>query len=140
MREAFRIRPLRQSDLNSIAVIQRASPEASQWECGDYLLYETRVAETDEEVTGFLAYRTVAPDEHELLNLAVAREWRRRGIGRALIEAVLEEAPGTWFLEVRESNRASREFYKILGFTEITVRHSYYNNPSESGIVMRFLS
>ena len=140
MSAAIRIRPAEEADLNDIIAIQTVSPEASQWQAGDYLRYETRVAVAGAEIVGFVVYRTVAPGEHELLNLAVAPAWRRRGIGRALIESVRQGATGTWFLEVRESNGASRQLCRGLGFTEIGLRRGYYSNPHESGIVMRFYS
>jgi len=137
---SVQVRRAQNTDLEHMAAIQAASPEASQWEPADYLRYETCVAAAGPDVIGFVAYRTVAPAEHELLNIAVAPAWRRRGIGRALIETVRQASPGTWFIEVRESNRASRQLFATLGFTEIGLRKEYYSNPSESGIVMRFLS
>ena len=134
------VRRAQKTDLEHIAEIQAASPEASQWKPADYLHYETSVAAAGAEIFGFVSYRTVAPSEHELLNIAVSPSWRRQGIGRALIEKVRDASPGTWFLEVRESNRASRHLFATLGFTEIGLRKEYYSNPFESGIVMRFHS
>ena len=140
MKTPLQIRPVQRADLESIAAIQAAAPEASQWPPSDYLLYETRVALAGRQIIGFAAYRTLAPGEHEILNLAVSPSWRRRGVARALVGSLCSGAAGAWFLEVRESNRAARKLYEAMDFTETGVRLSYYENPSESGIVMRFHS
>ena len=127
-------------DLYQIEAIQAASPEAPHWEAADYLRYDLRVAIDGEAVAGFLAWRTVAEGEHEILNLAVAPEFRRRGVARQLLEWLLAECWGVVFLEVRESNRAALELYKCSGFHAITRRPGYYEFPSEAAIVMKFHS
>ena len=127
-------------DLEAVAEIQAASPEASGWEATAYLNQDFRVAVCENHVAGFLAGRAVAEDEREVLNLAVAERFRRRGIGRALMRSFLEGFRGTVYLEVRESNRAARTFYKSLGFQEITIRPGYYKAPEEAAIVMKFHS
>jgi ribosomal-protein-alanine N-acetyltransferase len=104
------------------------------------LNFDLLVAASGIHVVGFLVGRTLAPGEHELLNLAVAPDCRRQGVGRALVCAYLEASAGSVFLEVRPSNQAARAFYKSLGFDEVTVRPEYYHNPPESAIVMKFHS
>jgi ribosomal-protein-alanine N-acetyltransferase len=74
------------------------------------------------------------------LNLAVAREHRRRGVARSLLGAWLAGISGDVFLEVRESNEGAREFYKSFGFQQVSTRSKYYQNPSEAAIVMKFHS
>ncbi len=124
-------------DLDAIGAIQAACPEAAQWNPEEYAGYDVRVLEEEGRVAGFIAVREVAPGETELLNLAVAPEFRRRGIGGGLVRAVLR---GMVFLEVRESNQAARQFYKRLGFQEVGVRQDYYAFPPEDAIVMKFHS
>ena len=65
---------------------------------------------------------------------------RRRGIARRLLESELSRGRNTWFLEVRESNVAALGLYQSLGFQQVGLREAYYHNPSESGIVMKFIS
>jgi ribosomal-protein-alanine N-acetyltransferase len=84
--------------------------------------------------------REVAPGESELLNLAVAPEWRSQGVGRDLVTALLRDHPVTLYLEVREGNTVARKFYKSMGFQEVSVRKSYYESPAEAAIVMKFHS
>jgi len=134
------IRRGEQRDLAEIAAIQAASPEAAEWRCADYLQYDLCVAVCENRVAGFLAARTVAEGESEILNLAVAPEFRRRGCGRALVEAFLKRARGDVFLEVRSSNLHALGFYKSLGFQELTLRQDYYAAPPEAAIVMKFHS
>jgi ribosomal-protein-alanine acetyltransferase len=127
-------------DLAAIAAIQAASPEAAQWKPADYLAHRLLVAIGETGATGFVAARAVADGEFEILNLAVAREYRRQGIARRLLEALFQDYHGTFYLEVRESNRAAQMCYKSLGFELVARRPGYYESPSEPAIVMKFHS
>ena len=127
-------------DLETIAAIQAASPEAAQWDPSDYLGYDLSVAVVEERVAGFLASRTLVPGESEILNVAVLPEYRRRGVGRTLLATWLGSVQGTVFLEVRASNEAARTFYRSLGFEDFLLRPQYYALPPETGIVMKFHS
>jgi ribosomal-protein-alanine N-acetyltransferase len=134
------IRPGAAADLADVAAIQATSPEAAQWPPEDYLDLDFRVCILDDRIAGFAVSRITAPDERELLNLAVAPEFRRRGVGGQLVRSLITGVAGSVFLEVRECNRAARVFYKTLGFQEIGVRPGYYASPPESAIVMKFHS
>jgi [ribosomal protein S18]-alanine N-acetyltransferase len=127
-------------DLGAIFGIQAACPEAAKWDPTQYLTFDLLVAASGIHVVGFLVGRTLLPCEHEILNLAVAPDYRRQGVGRSLLCAYLEASQGAVFLEVRPSNQAARAFYKSFGFEEVTVRPGYYENPSEPAIVMKFHS
>jgi len=82
-----------------------------------------------------------AADEGEILNLAVAPSGRRNGLGRALVQHVLEalSARGVQqvYLEVRESNAPARALYAAQGFKEVGRRKQYYRRPVEDAIVLR---
>ena len=133
------IRPATVVDLAAIAAIQRAAPEAAQWDCSDYLQHLCLVADRDGVVAGFFVGRQTAPGEHEILNLAVHVEHRRSGIGRELLRAAMG-AQQAWFLEVRESNRTAIAFYTASGFEVSGRREKYYREPAEAAIVMRLVS
>ncbi|MEO8025685.1 MAG: ribosomal protein S18-alanine N-acetyltransferase [Bryobacteraceae bacterium] len=133
----MRIRSARQSDLDRIASIQAASPEAAQWKVADYLRETCSVAEFDGVTTGFLVVRETAPGESEVLNMAVDPAFRGRGIGAALLRQILH---GDVFLEVRESNNAARRLYLSAGFRDCGRRRGYYSEPPEDAIVMHFFS
>jgi ribosomal-protein-alanine N-acetyltransferase len=128
------------ADLAEIAAIQAASQEAAQWTPADYLNYDLCVLISEERIAGFLVSREIAEGQCELLNLAVAPVFRRRGVARRLVDALAAGHPGEVFLEVRESNAGARGFYKALGFQEFGRRPGYYESPYEPAIVMKFHS
>ncbi|MCX6628619.1 MAG: ribosomal protein S18-alanine N-acetyltransferase, partial [Candidatus Solibacter sp.] len=123
-----------------VAAIQQASPGAARWNVTDYLEQGFLVAVEGDRVVGFLVTRTLAADEREILNLAVAPDFRRKGVARGLFDSAFEGFRGGVFLEVRESNRVAQKFYKSLGFKELSKRRGYYDSPPETAIVMKFYS
>jgi len=127
-------------DLEAVAAIQSTSPQAAQWRVTEYPQYEFTVSVSAGAVTGFLVWRPLGEGECELLNLVVDPARRRQGVGRQLLDGLLQGQGNTVFLEVRESNLAARNFYKSLGFKEVSTRKEYYDQPSESAIVMKFHS
>jgi ribosomal-protein-alanine N-acetyltransferase len=98
------------------------------------------VAERQGVVAGYVVAHSAA-DEGEILNLGVAPTHRRQGIGRALVERVLQELAGlgvrTVYLEVRASNASARQLYESLGFGEVARRARYYRRPVEDAVVLR---
>ncbi|HEY3615316.1 MAG TPA: ribosomal protein S18-alanine N-acetyltransferase [Candidatus Sulfotelmatobacter sp.] len=91
-------------------------------------------------ILGFLVAHHLAP-EWELENIVVAPAARHRGIGKRLLETLLDAARETnssaVFLEVRESNTAARTLYEGSGFEQTGRRRSYYTSPSEDAILYR---
>lgn len=77
----------------------------------------------------------------DVLTIAVARAHWGRGIGSALLGALLEAAAGRSrsevFLEVRKDNARARALYLRRGFEEIGVRRGYYQPSGVDAIVMR---
>jgi len=134
------IRDGRAGDLMGIAAIQAESPEVPGWPVEDYLSYQLDVAEHAGEIVGFLVTRRLVEGEAEVLNVAVARSARRRGVARRLLRQAMARWPGAWFLEVRESNLGAQACYRELGFREVGKRPGYYlsreGNSTEGGIVM----
>jgi len=78
-------------------------------------------------------------DEVHLLNIAVHPERRGRGLGRFLLEGIIDEAAGCGarvvFLEVRAGNVVARRLYRRLGFRDLGIRRAYYG-PGQDAIVM----
>ena len=83
---------------------------------------------------GFVLAR-LAADEGEILTIVVARAARGRGLGRALMDAVLRvlhaQRAESLFLEVDEANGPALALYRRLGFREVGRREGYYK--SEDG-------
>jgi len=134
------IRPAAESDLEDIWRIQSHAEQAAQWNPADYLSQLCVVAMVSGTTAGFAVARSTAPDELEILNVAVDPPFRRRGVARKLIQEVLTGHPGAVFLEVRQSNVAARKLYHSLGFETIAVRKEYYSDSGEPAIVMKFHS
>ena len=133
-------RPARAADLDDISTIQAFALEASQWQAQDYLAFDCRVAILDGRIAGFVVSRQVADQEREILNVAVHPDFRRLRIASELLQTEIASHRGVHFLEVRESNAAARQLYERLGFQVVGARPGYYENPTETGIVMRIFS
>ena len=89
-----------------------------------------------------LAYGSMlfAPDEGQILNLAVHPDRRREGLGRKILNRLLDEATvrqlGQVSLEVRVSNTAAISLYQSAGFTVEGRRPHFYKQPAEDAFVM----
>ena len=74
------------------------------------------------------------------MNLAVEPDWRRRGIGSALLERLLIETKGDtdrgYTLEVRVSNVGAIRLYERFGFRPRGVRRGYYTDNREDALIM----
>jgi ribosomal-protein-alanine N-acetyltransferase len=83
----------------------------------------------------------VAADQGELANIAVVAAYRGRGVGRLLLNDLLERARAAGvrqlFLEVRVSNEAALRLYASAGFEEVGRRPNYYQAPREDARVLR---
>ncbi len=134
------IRPAQPGDLAEITAIQATALEASQWLAQDYMAFDCHLAALDGKVAGFIVSRRIGDQEREILNVAVHPDFRRLGVGAALLQAECARWPGSHFLEVRESNTAARRLYERFGFEAVGQRPGYYENPPETGIVMRIFS
>jgi ribosomal-protein-alanine N-acetyltransferase len=97
------------------------------------------VAVFDEEVIGYACIYIVA-GEVQIGNIAVAPEFRKRGVAKMLMNEILkmtdEHNCDSIFLEVRESNKAAQELYYSYGFKVVARRDAYYRNPRENAIIM----
>lgn len=103
----------------------------------DYAYYY--VAEADGKIAGCCGIRNIA-GEGEITNVVVAEKYRGQGIGRALMEYMLIEAPlhgiGDCTLEVRVSNAPAISLYESLGFKGEGVRPRFYEKPVEDALIM----
>lgn len=98
----------------------------------------TLVAFLKDKAVGFVNCGFIA-DELTINALAVAPDYRRRGIGDALIHALFEWMNGVCtvcYLEVRESNLAAQQLYRSHGFTQNGYRAKYYEEPTEAAVLM----
>ena len=97
------------------------------------------VAQTDGRVCGYVGIWKIL-DEGHITNVAVAPEFRRKHIGRAMLEALIDvtsqEGIEKYTLEVRASNQAAIRLYEGLGFKAEGIRPGYYEDNGEDAVIM----
>ena len=88
-------------------------------------------------VVGYAGLAVVGPDEAWVQNIAVRRDVQRRGIGRLLLEALLEQAGHRKvLLEVAVDNEAAQRLYATYDFEPVGVRRGYYQPSNTDALVM----
>ncbi|HVN30124.1 MAG TPA: ribosomal protein S18-alanine N-acetyltransferase [Candidatus Binataceae bacterium] len=144
------IRDAGATDLARITEIERLS-YATPWSLKSFerelslpfskiLVAETKTSEAGDSriMAGFLC-RWLVADECHVLNIAVAPEYRRQGVGFLLLNTTISEAiarqAACVTLEVRRGNLPARRLYRKLKFEERRLRRHYYG-PGEDAIVM----
>lgn len=145
----MKIRRANESDLPQLIAISEASGAATHWTQPQWLdIFKTRspmriawIAEEEIEVhgIGFLIAQQGGP-EWELENIAVLPGFRRQGVGRGLMSALLTQARALLaeriLLEVRESNLSAIHLYNVSGFELLARRRDYYRKPEEDALIM----
>lgn len=91
---------------------------------------------------GFFLAQSVL-DEAEVLTLAVRPEARRRGVGRALVEAAAQrlasQGVSVLRLEVAQDNPAGLALYAAAGFAPAGLRRGYYARPGGARVDAQLL-
>lgn len=92
-------------------------------------------------LVGYAGMMFVPGAQADVLTIAVSSRHWGQGVGSALLGALIQAARdrdrAEVLLEVREDNPRARELYLRRGFTEIGVRHGYYQPSGVDAIVMR---
>lgn len=100
------------------------------------------VVEYQGKVIGYAGLSHLFGEGH-VTTLAVAPDFRAKGVGSCLIEFLINKAIGLKLrlltLEVRESNLAAQRLYKEFGFQVIGKRRNYYSQPREDGFIMTLI-
>jgi [ribosomal protein S18]-alanine N-acetyltransferase len=105
-----------------------------------YFLSQLAEANPDTFVVAVLGGKIVGyavvdewPDQEHLVSIAVIPESRRKAVGQALLDNLLEKVQtGSMKLEVRRSNKAALELYRKNGFVQTGVAHSYYTDGEDA--------
>ena len=91
-----------------------------------------------DEILGFAGIEIVL-DEAELMNIVIRKNKRGLGIGKSLMEKIINIAKENNIkilkLEVNEKNLIAINLYKSFGFKQTGIREKYYNNH-DSAILM----
>ena len=139
------IRTMESADVKAIAELEKVcfsdpwSENSIASELDNRLSYWL-VAEEQGRVVGYVGSQSVL-DGADMMNLAVAPEFRRQGIGEKLVNALVsylqQRGILVLLLEVRVSNAPAIALYERLGFEQVGRRPRYYHNPREDALIMR---
>lgn len=98
------------------------------------------VAVDDKCITGYVGSQSVL-GWADMMNLAVAPEYRRQGVGESLVNELIRQLQDNKVtcltLEVRASNEPAIALYEKMGFIQVGLRPNYYHNPKEDALIMR---
>lgn len=154
MTAGVQLRPMTQADLAEVAGLELAlfgeeawtpqmlAEELAQQPASRHYL----VAVSSQHIVGYAGLLAVGTQRElagqaDVLTLAVATGHWGKGIGSALLDALLAEASrrrcDEVFLEVRTDNTRAQRLYRRYGFTEIGIRRGYYQPSGADAIVMR---
>lgn len=92
------------------------------------------IAREFDQLVGCVALRPVGPTRCEMKRLFLRPAYRSRGLGRVLVEAIIEEARKIGYTHMRLDTMTDRmgravEIYKSVGFVEI---EPYYDSPVDT--------
>lgn len=139
------IRKMEEYDLDRIMEIEKDcfttpwSRESFLIEITTNLLARYIIAEVEGVVAGYGGIWMIAGEGH-ITNIAVETNYRKLGIGKKIVEGLinLSIAMGieSMTLEVRKSNISAQNLYKQYGFLSQGIRPNYYQDDNEDAIIM----
>ncbi|WP_416342423.1 ribosomal protein S18-alanine N-acetyltransferase [Isoptericola peretonis] len=153
-----RLRPLRSADFDRVLELERVLFGAGAWTYG--MLADELAAlgrwYVVAEPTGPDAVAVYGPgpkpvvgyaglwfdgDVAQVMTIGVDPYYQRHGVGRALLEALIERArtlrAGAVLLEVRVDNGPALALYERFGFERIGLRKRYYQPEDKDAFTMR---
>jgi len=129
----YEFRPMRIDDLDMVMMIEPLI-YPYPWSRGNFSDslnsgYSAWVLMSNETIIGYALVMMVL-DESHLLNLSIAKDFQKQGLGRLLLEYMIQIAKDhqavNMFLEVRSSNISAIALYENMGFNEMAIRRNYY--------------
>jgi [ribosomal protein S18]-alanine N-acetyltransferase len=134
----YQFRPMTERDLDAIMEIE-PHIYSHPWTRGNFAdslksAHSAWVLVQDANIIGY-ALMMMVLDEAHLLNLSISQSYQKQGLGRLLLEHMIQIAQdlkaANMFLEVRASNISAIALYENVGFNEMAVRRGYY--PAHQG-------
>ncbi len=126
-------------DIEKLSYTNPWSKASFMYEITENPLATYLVAREGDKVIGYGGIWIVL-DEAHITTLAVHPAYRRNGVGKSLLNALLDVAKNrkvrNIILEVRASNFPAQNLYQKFGFKPIGIRKKYYSRPEEDAIVM----
>ncbi len=139
---------MQQKDLEQVMAIEKAAFPDDPWHVSFFKreLHKRKtythlyVARLNNRVIGYIVFYIFC-GEGQIMNIAVASEYRRRGVATYLLASALEIAQKNRgreiFLEVAVNNTAARGLYKQFGFEVYGTRKRYYHNGEDAYILRK---
>ncbi len=93
------------------------------------------IADIDGNIAGYMGVQ-IFSGEGYVTNVATLPEFRRKGVAKALINAVFENDMEFLTLEVRNSNVPAINLYESMGFVNVGKRPKFYREPVEDAVLM----
>jgi len=144
---SLQIRWLIRRDMPEVLQIERTS-FATAWSDEDFLCCLRQrncigmVAEANHQIVGFMIYELHKAKLH-ILNFAVAPEFRRMGVGRQMVQRLVDNLSQQRRREIRvslrESNLPGQLFFRAVGFKAVAVDRGCYDDTNEDAYLFRFL-
>lgn len=131
-------------DIPAVASIEREEFSIPFKENDFFELYESEisnvlVAKAGSTVVGYVSF-TVILDECQIINFATKNQFKRQGVGKTVMEALIShcEKLGVkkYFLEVRVSNEGAISLYKKYGFVPVGISKNHFSAPREDAVLM----
>ena len=144
MASEYTIRRMTLADVDGVAAVEAATfptPWSREAFISEMKNVAARylVAEKDGRIIGY-AGAWIILDESHITNIAVLKDERGQGIGRALTHGLMQYLSnlGAAYatLEVRKSNEVAQNLYVSLGFIKLGVRKRYYEDNGEDALIM----
>jgi [ribosomal protein S18]-alanine N-acetyltransferase len=135
--QELQIRQFKADDIGAISEIEQLSfkdpfPSYFLSQLADANPDTFLVAVTGDKIIGYAA-TDKWPDQEHLVSIAVIPDSRKKGVGQALLDRLIERLQtGSLKLEVRRSNKAALDLYRKNGFAQTGVAHSYYTDGEDA--------
>lgn len=142
----FFIQWLTRRDMPEVLAIENQSFEFP-WSEEDFLRYLRQrncigmIAEHGEQIVGFMIY-AIHKDKLHLLNFAVRKDFRRRGVGgqmlRKLVGKLSSHRRTRLVVRIRETNLPAQLFFKKQEFKAVRITPGYYKDSGEDAFLFRY--
>lgn len=142
----IKIHPMQKNEVDDVLKIEEQAYGDHHWskdsfygELSNDLAYYYSAFDLDNNLIGYAGCWQVL-DETHITTLAVKPEFRRKKVGEALLQRILEDCYKNEIkyitLEVRVSNVAAIGLYEKYGFKSLGTRKGYYQNNNEDALIM----
>jgi ribosomal-protein-alanine N-acetyltransferase len=136
------------TDLEEVMKIEKVSfPNRETWSKANFERFYRKypkgfiIAESKEKIIGYAIGELKNNIEGEIVSLAVAPGWRRRGVGKKLTNFLIshfkEKGVKEIFLHVRTKNKAAISFYKTFDFKILKTEKKYFQNGEDAYLMRR---